>query len=110
MKQLIYILLAVFLAMPATESISMATESYVSQKTSKKPKKDIRTVTLSANIHCKNCANKIRENIAFEKGVEDLEVSVEQRTVVIKYNAAKTSVETLLSAMKKLGYPAKVVE
>lgn len=75
-----------------------------------KKKKDIRTVVLSANIHCKSCAKKIEENIGFEKGVVGLEVSVEKRQAVIKYDAAKTSVETLLAAMKKLGYPAKVVE
>ncbi len=75
-----------------------------------KKKKDIRTVVLSANIHCKNCAKKIEENIGFEKGVVGLEVSVEKRQAVIKYDAAKTSVDILLAAMKKLGYPAKVVE
>lgn len=68
-----------------------------------------KTVTLSANIHCKNCAKKVEENIGFEKGVEALNVSVEKRQVTITYNSMKTDVATLLAAMKKIGYPATVV-
>lgn len=68
-----------------------------------------KTVTLSANIHCKNCAKKVEDNIGFEKGVEALNVSVEKRQVTITYNSMKTDVATLLAAMKKIGYPATVV-
>lgn len=72
--------------------------------------KAFQTVILSANIHCKNCATKVRENISFEKGVQGLDISVENKTVTITFDPAKTNVEKLCAAMKKIGYPATVVE
>jgi copper chaperone CopZ len=53
---------------------------------------------------------KVQENIAFEKGVKGLEVSLEKQTVAVKYDAAKTSVETLKAAIQKLNVPVKSVE
>lgn len=112
MKKTIIILVAAMVAFTFSGVSSYASlpSQAAPQLFGKKAAKDIKTVTLSANIHCKNCAKKVQENIGFEKGVEGLEVSVEKRQVVIKYNAAKTDVETLLAAMKKIGFPATVVE
>lgn len=111
MKKSIIIILASILAFVSTESITLASDSRgTASGILDKKKKDIKTVVLSANIHCKNCQKKVEENIGFEKGVVGLEVSVEKRQVVIRYDAAKTNVETLLAAMKKIGFPSTVVE
>lgn len=112
MKKTIILLVAAVMAFAVADFTSFAADTASAQQvaTKKKNAKEIKTVTLKANIHCQNCAKKVQENIAFEKGVEDLKVSVEQRQVVIKYNAAKTDVETLKNAMKKIGFPATVVE
>ena len=57
------------------------------------------------HLHCENCVKKVQENIAFEKGVKDLKVSLEDQTVAIKYDASKTSEATLKTAIETLGYP-----
>ena len=75
------------------------------QKPSKKKKGEVKEVTFLVHLHCENCVKKVQENIAFEKGVKDLKVSLEDQTVAIKYDAAKTSEDTLKAAIEKLGYP-----
>ena len=65
----------------------------------------MKEVIFHAHLHCNNCVKKVQENIAFEKGVKDLKVSLEDQTVAIKYDAAKTSEDTLKAAIEKLGYP-----
>ena len=83
----------------------------VSLSAGPKKKADIKEVTFSVHLQCQNCVNKVQENIAFEKGVKDLKISLEHQTVYIKYDAAKTSEQTLKAAIEKLGYPvAGVVE
>ena len=62
------------------------------------------TVTFKVNMHCRNCVTKIQENIAFEKGVKDLKISLENKTVTITYNPSKTTPEVLEAAIRKLGY------
>ena len=83
----------------------------VSLSAGPKKKAELKEVTFSVHLHCENCVNKVKENIAFEKGVKDLKVSLEEQTVFVKYDAAKTSEATLKTAIEKLGYPvAGVVE
>ena len=77
----------------------------VSLSAGPKKKAELKEVTFSVHLHCENCVNKVQENIAFEKGVKDLKVSLEHQTVYIKYDAAKTSEATLKAAIEKLGYP-----
>lgn len=83
---------------------AFAADSSADQKKVKKSKADLKEVTWNVNLHCENCVEKVTENIAFEKGVKDLKVSLEEGTVYIKYDSSKTSEETLAAAMKKLGY------
>ena len=56
-------------------------------------------------LHCQSCVKKLQENIAFEKGVKDLHVCLEDQIVAIKYDASKTNEETLKNAIIKLGVP-----
>ena len=84
-----------------TETSALLTQK---QKPSRK-KGEVKEVTFLVHLHCENCVKKVQENIAFEKGVKDLKVSLEDQTVAIKYDAAKTSEETLKAAIEKLGYP-----
>ena len=42
--------------------------------------------------------------------MEDLKVSLDQKTVTITYNPAKTDEATLQKAIEKLGYTAKKVQ
>lgn len=71
--------------------------------------KDIKTAvfTTSPQMHCENCENKIKSNLRFEKGVKAIETSIEKQTVTVKYDADKTTVDTLLKGFTKFGYTAK---
>jgi copper chaperone CopZ len=69
-----------------------------------KKKGELKEVTFSVHLHCANCVKKVQENIAFEKGVKDLHVCLEDQIVYIKYDSAKTSEEKLKTAVEKLGY------
>ena len=65
-------------------------------------------VVFDVNMHCEACQKKIEKNIAFEKGVKAMEVSLENKTVALTYDAKKTSPEKLQAALVKLGYKADV--
>jgi len=73
-----------------------------------KPEK--RKVVFSSNVDCVDCEKKVKENIAFEKGVKDLSVDIEKETVTIVFDQSKTDTLKLSKAIRKLGYEAKVIE
>jgi len=89
----------------AAASVAESSAVTEKQKPSKKKKGEVKEVTFLVHLHCENCVKKVQENIAFEKGVKDLKVSLEDQTVALKYDAAKTSEATLKAAIEKLGYP-----
>ena len=97
MKKIIIMVMAALMAMPA---IAMA-----DNKPAKKKKGEIKEVTFVVEFDCENCAKKIRENVAFEKGVKDLKVTLDTRTVALKYDAAKTTEDALKASIEELGYP-----
>lgn len=108
MKNTITILLACMMAFAVSSSYAYAaarTEAVeLTDKKPEKKKKETKDVVFSVHLHCKNCVKKVEENIAFEKGVKDLKVSLEDQTVAIKYDASKTSETVLKAAIEKLGY------
>lgn len=71
---------------------------------------DVKTVVLQANMSCENCANKIKENVRFEKGVKEIKTNVAEKTVTITYDADKTNVEKLIKGIAKVGYKATEVK
>lgn len=46
-------------------------------------------------MHCENCENKIKGNLRFEKGIKEIVTHIDAQTVTIKYDADKTSEETV---------------
>ena len=66
-------------------------------------------VTFSVNIHCNSCKQRLKRNIPFERGVADVNVSLERNTVYIKYNTKRTNVERLKQAIVKLNFTAEVL-
>ena len=101
------IIISVLSALVAFSSIAAAAEATVmaeqTEKQSKKAKAELKDVTFNVHLHCHSCVKKIQENIAFEKGVKDLKVCLEDQIVSIKYDSAKTNEETLKNALIKLG-------
>lgn len=66
------------------------------------------TIVFNVAMDCHSCQQKIEKNIAFEKGVKALDVSLQKQTVQVTYDTRRTTVEKLQEAIKKLGYEAKV--
>jgi len=71
-------------------------------------KTEKQTVTFSVAMHCENCKKKIERNLAYEKGVLDLETNLKANTVTVTYDTAKTDVKKLTEALKKIGFEATV--
>lgn len=106
MKKIIFIVLAAMMAMPLAASASTAdVHSSLTDKKPSRKKGEIKEVTFIVAIDCENCVKKVQENVAFEKGVKDLKISLEDQTVFLKYDAAKTSEAVLKKAIEDLGYP-----
>ena len=61
-------------------------------------------------MHCKNCENRVKNNLRFEKGVKLIETSVEQQTVTVTYDDQKTTPEKIVAGFKKFGYDARVLQ
>lgn len=91
--------------MPAAAAATMAEK--IEQHAKKAATK---TVTFNVSMHCKNCVKKINDNVAFEKGVKDLSVSLDSKTVTVTYDPARTDVAKLKAALEKLGYKVTVQE
>ena len=104
-KILTVILSALLLAAPATLAARLPFPSSVQDK-----KPDPVTVTFNVNMHCEQCVEKLTDRLSFLRGVEDLEISLDQKTVVITYNPAKTDEATLVKAIERCGYTAEKSE
>ena len=109
MKKTLTFIFAALLAVSAAAASAFAAEtsdcSALEDRKPKKAKGEVKEVIFHVHLHCANCVKKVQENIAFERGVKDLKVSLEDQTVTVKYDASKTSEEALKAAIVELGYP-----
>lgn len=64
--------------------------------------------TVNPPMSCSSCENKIKTNLRFEKGVKEIDASAAKGIVAVKFDPAKTSVDRLVEAFKKVGYVACV--
>ena len=75
------------------------------------PKKATKTFTTTefiTDIDCAGCAKKVTNTIPYEKGVKDVQVDVDTKTVTVTYDATKTNAETLIKAFDKIKIVANV--
>lgn len=71
-------------------------------------KTDKQTVTFYVDLHCQGCIDKIYKNIAYEKGVKDLQCDLDTKTVVVTFDASKTDIPTLQKAFAAINKPASL--
>jgi len=76
------------------------------QKAAKDTK--ISEVILSTEMHCQNCADKVAKQLAYTKGVIDVQANHEKNAVYIKYRNDRTDTEKLIASLKEIGYTATV--
>ena len=67
-----------------------------------KVEKKIVTVVFTTDLDCHHCAQKVLNTIPYEKGIKDVQVDVPTKTVTVKYDAAKNSVESLTKAFESI--------
>ncbi len=109
MKKTIILTLAALMTVSVSSAVASAidaaeTSAVTDRKPAKKKKGEIKEVIFMVDLDCESCVKKVTENISFERGVKDLNVSLAEHTVAIKYDDAKTSEATLKAAIEKLGY------
>ncbi len=73
--------------------------------------KDIKTVVLKTQpeMHCVGCEKKIKDNLRFEKGIKSIKTDLKTKTVIIEYDADKTTVEKIKEGFRKINYEATEV-
>lgn len=71
--------------------------------------RDIKTVifTTTPQMHCESCETKIKNSVRFVRGVKSIETNVDSQTVVIKYDADKTTIEKIRDGFAKIGYTVR---
>ena len=100
MKRFLFITVALLLI--------AGTAAFAQDKKQKK-QANIQEVTFVTTIDCKNCVKKVEANLPYEKGIKDMKVNLDDKTIWIKYDADKTDKAKLAAAIVKLGYEAEEI-
>ena len=69
-----------------------------------------KTVTFEVTITCENCKKTIEKNIAFEKGMKDMKVDLDNKLVTLTFDSRKNNEQKIIEAFSKLGYDAVVMK
>lgn len=67
-----------------------------------KAEKKIATVVFTTDLDCHHCAEKVMNTIPYERGIKDVRVDVPTKTVTVKYDEAKNSIELLTKAFESI--------
>lgn len=66
-----------------------------------------KTVTLAVqNMYCAACPHTVRASLQAVTGVENVVVSLRQKTATVTYDDARTNVKALTAATANAGYPS----
>ena len=95
-----------YLIIALTLLLVAGTAAFAQDKKQKK-QANIQEVTFVTSIDCKNCVKKVEANLPYEKGIKDMKVNLDDKTIWIKYDADKTDKAKLAAAIVKLGYEAE---
>ena len=67
-----------------------------------KAEKKIATVVFTTDLDCHHCAEKVMNTIPYEKGIKDVQTDVKTKTVTVKFDEAKNSIEGLTKAFESI--------
>jgi len=90
-----------------TFSLILLFSSFITANASEK--KDVTETDFVVEMDCQSCADKIKECLAFEKGVKDLKFDIENNLVTVKYDSEKCDNQKIIAALDKVGYKAEVI-
>jgi periplasmic mercuric ion binding protein len=63
-------------------------------------------VKIKTSAICGMCKERIERNLAFEKGVKEANLSLDDKVVTVTYNPSKTDVSKIKANIAKTGYDA----
>ncbi len=106
MKQVLLLISAILLISAYAGATTY--ENDIIAGTEEKSDNGLTTVIFTADIHCDGCKKKIEKNMAFEKGVKEIKVDINSKTVVITFKSGKNTPEKLSAALTKLGYENEI--
>jgi periplasmic mercuric ion binding protein len=66
-----------------------------------------KSASYTVNMHCESCKQTISKCLAYEKGVKNFDVNLEQKKVTVSYDPTKTTSEKISADIAKLGYEVK---
>lgn len=87
--------------------LTVSAQDMADKKESKKNDK-ISEVTLSCKMDCGNCANDVKKQLAFTKGVKYVETDFEKDLVVVKYRNDRTDADKIIASLGEIKYAASV--
>ena len=67
-----------------------------------KVEKKVATVVFTTDLDCHHCAQKVLNTIPYEKGIKDVQVDVPTKTVTVKFDVAKNTIEGLTKAFESI--------
>ena len=70
---------------------------------------EFRNVEILTNMHCMNCKKKIENELAYTKGVKEVEANLETKIVKVNYNPQQITEADLLKKIQELGYQATLL-
>lgn len=68
------------------------------------------TISTKTSVVCGMCRERVEQNLAFEKGIRDVEVNLETKLVFVRFDPRKTNPPEIRKKISKLGYDADEVE
>jgi periplasmic mercuric ion binding protein len=80
-----------------------------SQQACSQAKKE-EVLTVKSSVVCGQCKDRVEQGLAYEKGIKDVNVDLDKKTVIVKYNPAKTDPGKIRDAIAKIGYDADDVK
>lgn len=69
-------------------------------------KEDPTTIKLKTSAVCGMCKRKIEKNLAYETGIQDVNLDVATKILTVKFDPKKTNVKTIKKIVSDTGYDA----
>lgn len=86
-------------------------QNTTSAETLEMPSENIKTVSLNVpGMTCASCPFIVKKTLKAVDGVIGAEASFETMSATVTFDESKTNINTLLDALKNLGYPSNVEE
>ncbi len=67
---------------------------------------DIKTAVIKSSVWCEHCDATVHKGLKKLPAIKEVKVDLDKKEITVKYDAGKTSLEKVRTAISKLGYDA----